>query len=163
MNKRTEAAGEVAINEQAPIILGGEVEVAAAPEVVWEVLTTIERWPDWNPEVKSASLEGDLTAGTIFRWKTGPSSIVSRLIRVAAPRQIAWTGKALGLSVVHIYRLEPRDGTTFVRTDESVEGITARLFRGPLKKRMHSAIEAGLRSLKAEAERRAAPSMGASQ
>jgi hypothetical protein len=43
-----------------------------------------------------------------------------------------------------------------VRTQESVEGVTARLFRGPIKKRMDGAIDAGLRSLKAEAERRTA-------
>ena len=120
------------------------------------MLTKIDGWPSWNPEVKSASLEGDLAPGTVFRWRAGPSRLVSRLVRVEAPHEIAWTGKAMGLNVIHAYGLEPSNGGTSVRTHESVEGLTARLFRGPLKKRMDSAIDVGLRSLKAEAERRAA-------
>jgi len=143
------------INESAPIILGGEVEIAASPEVVWDVLSTIEGWPSWNPEVKSASLEGNLSPGTEFRWKAGPSRLVSRLLRVEPQREIAWTGKTMGINVIHVYGLEPRNGGTVVHTDESVEGLTARLFRGSIKKRMDSAIDAGLQSLKAEAERRA--------
>ncbi|MGH2932800.1 MAG: SRPBCC family protein, partial [Gaiellaceae bacterium] len=52
------------------------------------------------------------------------------------------------------YRLEPRDGKTSVRTEESYEGLIARLFRGPLQKTLDEALEEGLRHLKAEAERR---------
>ena len=144
------------INEGAPIVLGGEVQIAAPPEIVWDVLTKIDGWPSWNPEVKSASLEGDLAPGTVFRWKAGSSRLVSRLLHVEPPGEIAWTGKAMGLNVIHVYGLEPSNGGTSVRTHESVEGLTARLFRGPIKKRMDSAIDVGLRSLKAEAERRAA-------
>jgi uncharacterized protein YndB with AHSA1/START domain len=144
------------INANAPVILGGEIEVAAPPEIVWDVLTTIEGWPRWNPEVKSASLEGELAPGSVFRWKAGPSRLVSRLLSVEPQREIAWTGKSMGINVIHVYGFEPRDGGTLVHTDESVEGVTARLFRGPLKKRMDSSIDLGLRSLKAEAERRAA-------
>lgn len=61
----------------------------------------------------------------------------------------------MGLSAVHVYTLELRDGRTFVRTEESVEGLLARLLKRPLQKTMNKSIENGLRSLKAEAERRA--------
>jgi uncharacterized protein YndB with AHSA1/START domain len=148
-------ADEVAINERAPIRLAAEIEIAADPELVWDVLATIERWPSWNPEVSSASLRGELTEGTTFRWKAGSSTIVSRLVSVVDPVQIAWTGKSMGLRVVHIYDLEPRKGKTFVRTAESVEGIPARLFRGPIERRMQTAIDSGLEAMKTEAERRA--------
>jgi uncharacterized protein YndB with AHSA1/START domain len=148
-------ADEVAINERAPIRLAGEIEIAADPELVWDVLATIERWPSWNPEVSWASLQGEPAEGTRFRWKAGSSTIESRLVSVVAPVQIAWTGKSMGLRVVHIYDLEQRDGKTFVRTAESVAGVPARLFRGPIERRMQTAIEAGLEALKTEAERRA--------
>jgi hypothetical protein len=52
--------------------------------------------------------------------------------------------------------LEPRDGTTFVRTAESYDGLVARLVRRQLEKVLDSALESGLRSLKAEVERRTA-------
>jgi hypothetical protein len=35
-----------------------EIEVTAAPALVWAVLTEIDRWPSWNPAVESVSFEG---------------------------------------------------------------------------------------------------------
>jgi uncharacterized protein YndB with AHSA1/START domain len=144
----------VAINEQAPVVGRGEIEIAEAPELVWDVLTAIDRWPSWNPQVKSVDMQGDLAEGTQFRWKAGPSTITSTIRSVEAPRLIAWTGKTLSINAIHEYRLEPRDGKTSVRTEESYEGLIARLFRGPLQKTLDEALEEGLRHLKAEAERR---------
>jgi uncharacterized protein YndB with AHSA1/START domain len=156
MNQQAEPARHgVAINKRAPIILRGAIDVDAAPDLVWDVLSTIEGWPTWNPEVRSASLQGELAEGTSFRWKAGPSTLESTLVSVTAPKEIAWTGRSLGLSVIHVYTLEPHDGKTMVRTSESVEGMPARLFRGSIKRRMDESIEAGLAALKKEAERRA--------
>jgi carbon monoxide dehydrogenase subunit G len=144
------------VNRQAPILLTSEIEVGAPPEVVWDVLATIESWPTWNPGIKSASLQGDLVPGSAFRWKSGLSVIRSRLVFVDPPREIAWTGKSMGINVVHVYSLEGRGGRTLVKTEESVEGITARPFRSSVEKTMDGAVDAGLQRLKAEAERRAA-------
>ena len=60
----------------------------------------------------------------------------------------------MGLHAVHIYTLEPRDGATIVKTEESVEGLLARLFKRPLERTMNKSLENGLNALKAEAERR---------
>ena len=142
------------INEQAPVVGASEIEIAAAPELVWDVLTAIDRWPSWNPQVKSMDMQGGIAEGSQFRWKAGPGTITSIIRRVEAPRLISWTGKTLGIDAIHVYRLEPRDGKTFVRTQESYEGLVARLLRRPLQKTLDSALEEGLRHLKAEAERR---------
>jgi uncharacterized protein YndB with AHSA1/START domain len=142
------------INEEAPVVGRSEIEIDAAPEVVWDVLTAIARWPSWNPDVKTMSMEGPLAEGSVFRWKAGPGTITSTLRRVEPPRLVAWTGKTLGIRAVHFYRLEPRDGGTFVRTEESYEGLVARLLRGSLQKTLDGALGDGLRYLKAEAEQR---------
>jgi hypothetical protein len=63
-------------------------------------------------------------------------------------------GKTLGISAIHYWWLEPRDGKTFVRTEESYEGLVARLFRGRLQKTLDQALADGLRYLRAEVERR---------
>jgi uncharacterized protein YndB with AHSA1/START domain len=144
----------MAVNKQAPVVGASETEIAAAPEVVWDVLTAIDRWPSWNPQVKSMDLQGAVAEGSQFRWKAGPGTITSTIQRVDPPRLIAWTGKTLGIDAIHEYRLEPRDGKTLVQTEESYEGLVARLFRGPLQKTLGSALEEGLGYLKAEAERR---------
>jgi hypothetical protein len=61
----------------------------------------------------------------------------------------------LGIRAIHFWWLEPRDGGTFVRTEESYEGLVARLLRRSLQRALDGARENGLRSLKREVERRA--------
>jgi hypothetical protein len=140
-------------NEQAPVVGASEIEIAAAPEAVWEALTAFERWPSWNQDVKSMSVQGPLAEGLVFRWKAGPATITSTVRLVEPQRRLAWTGKTLGIKAIHFWYLEPRDGKTFVRTEESYEGLVARLLRGSLQKTLDRALADGLRYLKAEAER----------
>jgi hypothetical protein len=142
------------INEQAPVVGASEIEIAAAPEAVWEALTAFEAWPSWNRDVKSLTMQGDVAPGSVFRWKAGPGTITSTIQRVEPPRLIAWTGKTLGINAIHFWHLDPRNGKTFVRTEESYEGLVARLFRGSLQKTLDRALADGLGYLKTEVERR---------
>jgi hypothetical protein len=142
------------INKHAPVVGSSEIEIAAAPEVAWDVLTAIGRWPSWNPAVASVSLEGEIGPGSAFRWKAGPGTITSTIQDVEPLRRIAWTGTAFGIKAIHVHTFEPRDGGTLVTTEESYEGLVARLLRGRLQKVLDGALESELLHLKAEAERR---------
>ncbi|MGH3019240.1 MAG: SRPBCC family protein [Gaiellaceae bacterium] len=144
------------VNRNAPVVAATEIDVAATPEAVWDVLTDIESWPRWNPDVKSMSLQGGLTKGSVFRWRAGPGTITSTIQRVEPPKLIAWTGTTLGIKAKHVYRLEPRGEATLVQTEESYEGLVARLLRGSLQKTLENGLSDGLRYLKAETERRSA-------
>lgn len=130
-----------------------EIDVAAPVETVWRVLTDLERWPSWNPDVTSMSVDGPLAAGTVFRWKAGPGTIVSTIQRVDPLRVVAWSGKTLGVKATHVWYFEQVGETTHVRTEESLNGIVARVLRRSLQKTLDSALESGLSNLKAEAER----------
>jgi uncharacterized protein YndB with AHSA1/START domain len=142
------------IDERAPVVGESEIEIEAAPEAVWGVLTAFESWPSWNADVKSISMRGAVANGSQFRWKAGPGTIVSTIERVESPRLIAWTGKTLGIRATHFYWLQPRGQKTFVRTEESYDGLVAHLLRRPLQKTLDRALADGLRDLKAETERR---------
>lgn len=142
------------INEQAPVIGSSEIEVAAAPEVAWNVLTAIGRWPSWNPAVKSISFEEGIGEGSEFRWKAGPGTITSTIQDVDPPRRIVWTGSTFRIRAIHVHTFEPRAGGTLVRTEESYDGLVARLFHRRLQKTLDTALDNELQHLKAEAERR---------
>ena len=146
----------VPVSENAPVRGTAEIEVDAPPKVAWEVLTRFENWPNWNPDVKSMSFPGPLAPGTEFRWKAGPGTIVSTLERVEAPNYIAWRGRTLTIDAYHEWWLEPRDGGTQVRTQESFSGLLARPLRRTLQKTLDRSLEDGLEGLKREAERRSA-------
>ena len=142
------------INQHAPVVGSSEIEIATAPEIAWDVLTAIGRWPSWNPAVTSVSFEGDIAPGSAFRWKAGPGTITSTIQVVEPLRRIAWTGTSFGVRAIHVHTFEPRDGGTFVTSEESYDGVVARLFHGRLQKVLDGALESGLQHLKAEAERR---------
>ncbi|NPV61345.1 MAG: polyketide cyclase [Methanotrichaceae archaeon] len=142
------------IDSMAPVIAASAIEIASDPETVWGVMAEIDRWPDWNPDVKWAALEGPLAEGSRFRWKAGPGTIRSTIRQVEPLRTLAWTGSTMGIEAVHVWHLEESGGRTVVRTEESWNGILARIFRGWMQKTLQKSIDSGLGYLKAEVERR---------
>jgi uncharacterized protein YndB with AHSA1/START domain len=126
---------------QAPVRSRREIGIAAPPEVVWDVLTHFEEWPQWNHEVKSMSFDGPVAPGSEFRWKAGPGTIVSTLEQVEPPRLISWRGRTMSIKAMHEWHLEQRDAGTSVQTEETFSGLFARLFRGQLQKTLDKSLE----------------------
>jgi hypothetical protein len=145
-------------NQRAPVYARSDVEIVAGIQSVWDIMAAIDRWPEWNPDVKEASLDGELAEGSRFRWRSGAVRITSTLRRVEPPHVLAWTGKTFSIDAIHVWHLEGHAGNTMVTTYESWEGVIARLFRGASQKTVEKAIQTGLRYLKTEAERRSSGS-----
>lgn len=146
--------GALAANRNAPAFSEGRIEVDASPEQLWDLLADLERWPSWNPDVRSITVEGPIAEGTVFRWKAGPGTIRSTLRRVERPSALGWTGRTFGIDAIHVWRFEPQGATTLVAMEESFDGLVARLFRGRLQKQLDDSTKSGLANLKASAERR---------
>ncbi len=149
----THSSGKPTIAAGAPVVSSAERTIDAPIDAVWRVLISIEQWPTWNHDVKSVSIHGPTVEGATFRWKAGSATITSTLTHVARPTLVAWTGTTLGIRAIHIWRLEQRGDRTHVRTEESYEGIVARVFRRPLQKTLDATLSKGVRHLKTEAER----------
>lgn len=143
------------IDRSAPATAAGELDIAASPEVVWDVISNIEAWPSWNPDVKTATLEGPLAVGSVFRWRAGGVSLTSTLGAVDPPSELSWTGRAMGIRAIHTFRFEPNDGGTLARSEESWAGLVPTLLRGSSRRTLDRGIGSVLRLLKDEAERRA--------
>jgi uncharacterized protein YndB with AHSA1/START domain len=141
------------INHSAPVAAQADITIDAPQENVWETLVNVDRWPDWNPDVKSVTLEGGIHEGGVFRWKTGSGTIRSTFETVDPPHHVAWTGTSLGIKAIHVWSLEPVAGTTTIRTAESFEGFPARLMRRRLQNTLQTTLEKTLQTLKAEVER----------
>ncbi len=146
----------MAINTNAPVVGVGEVRVRAPASTVWTIMTTISEWPRWNPEISTADLDGPLTQGSTFRWRAGPGAITSVLREVRPGELIEWSGRTFGISAIHAWHIQPDGDGTMVRTEESWDGLPARIFRRRSQRTLDAAIASGLALLKAEAERQAA-------
>ena len=143
------------VDKGAPVYATSEIDIAASPEIVWDVMSAIDDWPQWNPDVKEARLEGPVAEGSTFRWKAGPGRIRSTLVVVDPPRAIGWTGTTLGIRAGHVWGLEPKDRGCAVTTEESWDGPLVRLFRRWSQRTVEKALRDGLAHLRSEAERRA--------
>jgi len=141
------------IYELSPVVASAEVEIEADIEVVWEILSTIDHWPEWNADVRSAKIYGALAPGSIFVWSAGPLTITSTISQVNGPHLLAWTGKSLGIAATHIWHMESKGEGVLVRTEESWEGPFPLLFAWPAKKLLQASIESWLEQLKAAAEK----------
>jgi uncharacterized protein YndB with AHSA1/START domain len=140
------------INHDAPAVAERETIVDAPQEAVWELLTDIDAWPEWQKSVAWTNPEGPLQPGTAFRWKGGGLTITSTLQVVESPGRVAWEGRARGLYARHVWRLERTDGGTSVATAESFEGPLARVLRPLVQRSLKKGLENGLAELKETAE-----------
>lgn len=140
------------INENAPVKAQDQIEIQADLESVWKIMADINRWSEWNKEIESASISGDLEVGKKFQWKAGPGTIKSELLEVEPPRRIAWKGNTMGIKAVHVWYLDFKDNKTIVTTEESWDGLIVRIFKGSMQKTLQSSISSGLNYLKKKSE-----------
>ncbi|HEV2071396.1 MAG TPA: SRPBCC family protein [Acidimicrobiales bacterium] len=138
----------------APVCESGEVVIDARPEIVWATLTDVGSWPDWMPGVKAVHVDGPLRVGSTFQWKAGPGTIRSEVLEHDPPRGLAWKGRTLGITAVHVWRMDAQEATTRVFTEESWAGPLARALPGLMGKMVRKALDDALPALKHEAERR---------
>jgi len=145
----------VHIDEYAPVTARGEIEVAARQELIWDLLTRMDHWADWNPDVKTAS-QPTIEEGAVFWWKSGPAKLTSTLSQIDRPRTLGWTGTSMGMTAVHIWRLESDGQTTLARTEESWSGRLPRLLPSLMRRSLQRTLDRWLHHLKIEAEARSA-------
>ncbi|QRN99645.1 SRPBCC family protein [Archangium violaceum] len=143
------------IDRNAPVIVAEEIRILAPPARVWDLLTEIDRWPDWNPDISTAVLGGAVAVGSTFRWTTAGLAIVSTIGEVVPGKRLAWSGDTHGIFGIHVWTLDPGDSTgrtTLVRTVESWSGEVVRQDPEALRGQLEAAITAWLGHLRSEAE-----------
>ena len=132
------------------------ISIAASPAVVWEILTDLDRWPEWNGDVRSIDVAGPLAVGTEFTWRSGLSRIRSTLRVVDVPRLVAWSGSTAGIRALHVWRLTPDRAGTLAWTGETFQGLPALLFRNRLQRTLQDTLDRTIAALRAECESRVA-------
>ncbi len=141
---------KVSVNRSAPILVNQSIDIAAPVQVVWEVLSGIEEWPDWQEPVTKSEIRGTLQEGVIFVWKADGLRFRSRIHTLQDPVLMGWTGTTFGAQAVHNWQLEDNGSTdsplTTVRVEESLQGVFPLLFAksmsGDLEKGMTEQLEA---------------------
>lgn len=141
------------VDQTAPLYAKKDTIIFASIDKVWSLLTEINLWPRWQPDVTSAKLEGDLSAGVIFKWKAKGLNITSTIREVEPLKRIGWTGNSIGMSAIHFWSFEPQGNFTRVTTEESLNGWFPGLLKIFDPTFLNKSLSGSLQVLKTEAEK----------
>lgn len=141
-------------------LLHTEIEIAATPERVWEVLTDFPAYPAWNPFIPR--LDGSAAAGSrldaLLQPPGGRGMRFRPTVLAAEPsRELRWLGH-LGVPGLfdgeHRFRIEPLgpDRVRFVQ-EERFSGLLAPLVLRFVEAGTRAGFDAMNAALKARAER----------
>jgi len=131
------------------------VEINADPARVWEVMTDVERWPEWTDSAESVQkIEGGpLAEGIRVKIKQPRLPETTwRVTDVQPGRSFAWESKRMGMTTVATHAIVPgeRGCTVFLTLEMTglIAPVVARMYRGMVTRYM--AMEA--QGLKARSE-----------
>jgi hypothetical protein len=132
------------------------IDIDAPPEALWEVLTELATYPEWNPHITSA--EGQLTederlAIVVDREGDHQRNLKVIVTAVKPEEQLEWVG-TVGHRYLfqghHSFKLEPLDDNrTRFHNRERISGLLASLFTTAEPERDYRAMNEALR-LRAE-------------
>lgn len=142
----------IPINENASVKSKNQIEIDAPLATVWDVLTDINNWANWQKAVSETIVDGEIKEGTRFNWKAGGLSFKSRIHTVNSMSMFGWTGTTFGASAIHNWTFKEMDNKTIVKVEESLQGVFPRLFRGYFQKNLDAGVRTNLEELKTASE-----------
>lgn len=118
---------EAGVDVSAPVVSRHSVTVTASADAVWRILTDIDAWTTWLPEIPYARLEtpGPLAPGSVFRWSAAGMEIESTIVQARPQERLVWRGYGdgpNGVLGVHVWALTPAGDGVEVSTEESFAG-----------------------------------------
>ena len=137
-----------------------EFHIDAPPDVVWRVMSDIERWPQWTATAESAKRgeDGPLRAGATARMKiVGVSGVALWTVTsLEDGREFVWENRTAGVRSVAGHRVEPEGAGSKVRLWIEQSGLVATLIGWYLRRVSNRNIDVEAEGLKRESERLAA-------
>jgi uncharacterized protein YndB with AHSA1/START domain len=144
---------KVTINKNAPVVQSKEIIIHAKPEKVWEIMIDIDKWSDWNKNIREAKTIGTPSVGSTFKWTNNGSKITSTIHTLKKNSMIGWTGKNFAAKAIHNWYLTPTEDGTKVLTEESMESWIMSLMKKKMNNILAEDMTSWLEFLKVESEK----------
>lgn len=135
------------------VVASAEIVAKSSMQRVWEIITDLRNWSNWNTDIESMHVEGDTGLGTVFVWKAGGMTIESTITDFQPNTRIVWKGKTLGIDAYHVWEFSDKGDYTHIYTEEKFTGILPWLLPGTMRKEIDKALKHGVEALKKAAEK----------
>lgn len=152
--------------ESASFFVHNEIEIAATPEQVWNVLIQVRTWEQWYEGASNIEIQGDepvLEAGSVFTWTTMGLDFTSTIKEFEPHRRLAWESQKWSISGWHAWLIIPTEDGCILITDEAQNGFLTyleRMFQPNKLRRLH---DIWLAEIKRRAEAANALALGMAQ
>ena len=135
-----------------------EIDIDATPQVVWQVLTDLDTYEEWNPFITSAAGKAEVGEQLVNRIEPpgGSAMTFKPKVTVAEPAEtFEWLGK-LGLTGVfdgrHRFEIEATSTGSKLKQSELFDGVLVRFMRKSLDTKTKAGFESMNVALKSRAE-----------
>jgi len=142
--------------ENTKVYVSNRIAISADPATVWAWLIFADSWPKWyansSQVVLDGATDGQLSIGTKFHWKTFGVNLDSNVKEFEPFQRLAWDATANGIQAYHAWLIVPTPKGCTVLTEETQNGLLARLGKFFRSGQMHSEHQKWLEGLKTQAE-----------
>jgi Polyketide cyclase / dehydrase and lipid transport len=129
------------------------IQIKAPASVIYAMYADVARWNTWDPDTKSASLNGPFavgTTGTLAPTQGRPVQI--KLVEVTQDRSFTVVGAIPGFSMRFDHELKERDGITEALHRVNFSGPLRFIFGPLVGAQVRKGLPKTMASLKAKAE-----------
>jgi hypothetical protein len=138
-----------------------EILINTTPEKVWNILTDFDKYPNWNPFIKS--ITGNVAVGNKIAARIEPPeangmTFKPKILAFETNKELRWIGHLLFPGLFdgeHKFELiDNKNGTTTFRQSEKFGGILVPLFKKMLDENTTNGFNLMNRKLKELAEQK---------
>ena len=136
-----------------------QIDIAAPPEVVWNIVTNVQAWPDWYVGATNLTVlspDRRVGPGVVVSWRTMGLDFNSEVKEWEPPTRFAWESRKAVIQGYHAWLIVPTATGCRVITDESFNGFLAYMQRSFIPNKLHRLHQIFLEELKVKAEAQAA-------
>lgn len=132
------------------------IRIETSPEVIWDILTDFNAYPEWNPFIRSIS--GNLILGAKLKVALMGMNFKPQIMELVPNKSFIWLGhlgmKGLFDGEHKFHIIDNGDGSSTFEQSERFSGILVRLFSSSLDKNTKNGFIEMNKKLKLRAEHR---------
>lgn len=143
---------KISVDKGAPVFLCSQITIESTLDNVWNTLTDLRQWPNWQSSVTEVNVKEPVNEGTEFKWKADGIVFRSKIHTMKPKEKFGWTGKTIGVFAIHNWQFTEQDDVVSVNVEESLQGILPTLLRKNFLENLKKGIHKNLTELKAASE-----------